>query len=63
MHHDTFCCCARQIALWTAGFVLLTLCVNAPMIPWLLKVTAWESRGNQRMGTGSRRHADGRTRN
>ena len=25
--------------LWTAGFVLLTLVINASMLPWLLRIT------------------------
>ena len=25
--------------MWTAGFVLLTLIVNAPLLPWVLRVT------------------------
>ena len=38
------CCCALQrikaeIVMWTAGFVLLTLIVNAPLLPWVLRVT------------------------
>lgn len=27
-----------ELVLWVAGFVLLSLIVNAPMLPWLLKV-------------------------
>lgn len=27
------------MALWTSGFVVLTLIINAPLMPWLLKVT------------------------
>ena len=30
-----------QIALWTSGFVVLTLIINAPLMPWLLKVTGY----------------------
>ena len=38
------CCCALQrikaeIVMWTAGFVLLTLIVNAPLLPWVLRIT------------------------
>ncbi len=25
--------------MWTAGFVLLTLIVNAPLLPWVLRIT------------------------
>lgn len=25
--------------MWTAGFVLLTLTVNAPLLPWVLRIT------------------------
>ena len=34
-------CCHNfaQMALWTSGFVVLTLIINAPLMPWLLKVT------------------------
>ena len=28
-----------QLALWTAGIVVLTLLVNAPLMPYLLKWT------------------------
>ena len=28
-----------EIVLWTAGFVLLTLIINASMLPWLLRIT------------------------
>lgn len=28
-----------QLALWTCGFTMLTLLINAPAIPWLLRVT------------------------
>jgi NhaP-type Na+/H+ or K+/H+ antiporter len=28
-----------QIVFWTAGFVLLTLLLNAPMLPWVLNAT------------------------
>ena len=28
-----------EIILWTAGFVLLTLIINASLLPWLLRVT------------------------
>ena len=28
-----------EIVMWTAGFVLLTLIVNAPLLPWVLRVT------------------------
>ena len=28
-----------EIILWTAGFVLLTLTINASILPWLLRVT------------------------
>ena len=27
------------MVLWTAGFVLLTLIINAPLLPWVLRVT------------------------
>lgn len=27
------------MALWTSGFVVLTLVVNAPLVPWLLRMT------------------------
>ena len=27
------------MVLWTAGFVLLTLVINAPLLPWVLRVT------------------------
>lgn len=32
-------CGAGQMALWTSGFVVLTLVVNAPLVPWLLRMT------------------------
>ena len=28
-----------EMVLWTAGFVLLTLVINAPLLPWVLRVT------------------------
>lgn len=28
-----------EIVMWTAGFVLLTLIVNAPLLPWVLRIT------------------------
>lgn len=28
-----------EIVLWTAGFVLMTLIINASILPWLLRVT------------------------
>ncbi len=28
-----------EIVLWTAGFVLLTLVINAPMLPYVLRWT------------------------
>ena len=28
-----------EMVLWTAGFVLLTLIINAPLLPWVLRVT------------------------
>ena len=28
-----------QVVFWTAGFVLLTLLINAPLLPWVLRVT------------------------
>ena len=36
-------CCSMQmikaeLVLWVAGFVLLSLIVNAPMLPWLLNI-------------------------
>ena len=27
-----------ELVLWVAGFVLLSLIVNAPMLPWLLHI-------------------------
>ena len=27
-----------ELVLWVAGFVLLSLIVNAPMLPWLLRI-------------------------
>lgn len=40
-----------EIALWTSGFVVLTLIINAPLMPWLLKVTGVAETGGvkQRM--------------
>lgn len=35
--------CTMQIALWTSGFVVLTLIINAPLMPWLLKITGAHS--------------------
>ena len=28
-----------EMVLWTAGFVLLTLIINAPLLPFILKLT------------------------
>jgi hypothetical protein len=28
-----------QVVFWTAGFVMLTLLINAPLLPWVLRVT------------------------
>lgn len=28
-----------ELVFWTAGFVLLTLLINAPLLPWVLRVT------------------------
>ena len=28
-----------EMVLWTAGFVLLTLVINAPLLPWVLRAT------------------------
>ena len=28
-----------QIALWTAGFVVMTLFINAPLLPWVMRKT------------------------
>ncbi|KAI8472713.1 MAG: Sodium/hydrogen exchanger family-domain-containing protein [Monoraphidium minutum] len=28
-----------ELVFWTAGFVLLTLVINAPLLPWVLRVT------------------------
>lgn len=27
------------VVFWTAGFVLLTLIINAPLLPWVLRIT------------------------
>jgi hypothetical protein len=32
-------CGGAQLALWTAGIVVLTLLVNAPLMPYLLRWT------------------------
>ena len=34
-----------EIILWTAGFVLMTLVINASMLPWLLRVTKLNAGG------------------
>lgn len=39
MHPHTTQTVKSEIVFWTAGFVLLTLLVNAPLLPWVLKVT------------------------
>ena len=31
--------CCLQIALWTAGFVVMTLVINAPLLPWVMRKT------------------------
>ncbi len=28
-----------ELVLWVAGFVLLSLIVNAPMLPWIMRIT------------------------
>ena len=33
------CVASSQIALWTAGFVVMTLVINAPMLPWVMRKT------------------------
>ena len=42
-HNKAVTCCSMQmikaeLVLWVAGFVLLSLIVNAPMLPWLLRI-------------------------
>lgn len=42
-HNKAVICCSMQmikaeLVLWVAGFVLLSLIVNAPMLPWLLRI-------------------------
>ncbi len=32
-------CAAIQIALWTASFVVMTLVINAPLLPWVMRKT------------------------
>ena len=32
-----------QIALWTAGFVMMTLFINAPLLPWVMEKTGLAS--------------------
>ena len=33
--------------MWTAGFVLLTLIVNAPLLPWVLRITGLSKGAHQ----------------
>ena len=35
----TSCCVESQIALWTSGFVIMTLVINAPLLPWVMEKT------------------------
>ena len=43
MCHDTMTVAMQvvkaEMVLWTAGFVLLTLIINAPLLPFILKLT------------------------
>ena len=32
-------CAVVQIALWTASFVVMTLVINAPLLPWVMRKT------------------------
>lgn len=40
---DTSCDAVQMIkaelVLWVAGFVLLSLIINAPMLPWIMRIT------------------------
>ncbi len=40
---DTKCYAVQMIkaelVLWVAGFVLLSLIINAPMLPWIMRIT------------------------
>jgi hypothetical protein len=36
-----------MMVFWTAGFVLLTLAINAPMLPFVLRVTGLSKVGRQ----------------